>query len=133
MPSRSAVEDRGIYGSECCRSEKDPASGPVAGWRTAPSFLGTPNRLSRTFCGTMWNAAIPQAVVLNLEHWRLCDVERLHQDFPKYPLCARTAFLMKRCGWLRSTQELRCLPGGRYQQCSDVRSAPHWHVGQRAA
>jgi len=25
----------------------------------------------------------PQAVVLNIEHWRLTDVERLHQDFPK--------------------------------------------------
>lgn len=25
----------------------------------------------------------PQAVVLNIEHWRLADVESLHQDFPQ--------------------------------------------------
>ena len=25
----------------------------------------------------------PQAVVLNLEHWSLCDLERLHQAFPE--------------------------------------------------
>lgn len=28
----------------------------------------------------------PQAVVLNLEHWRLTDVENLHQDFPHLPI-----------------------------------------------
>jgi len=28
----------------------------------------------------------PQAVVLNLEHWRLTDVESLHQDFPHLPI-----------------------------------------------
>jgi hypothetical protein len=28
----------------------------------------------------------PEAVVLNLEHWRLTDVERLHQDFPHLPI-----------------------------------------------
>ena len=25
----------------------------------------------------------PEAVVLNIEHWRLTDVESLHQDFPQ--------------------------------------------------
>ncbi len=25
----------------------------------------------------------PEAVVLNIEHWRLTDVENLHRDFPK--------------------------------------------------
>jgi len=28
----------------------------------------------------------PQAVVLNIEHWRLTDVESLHQDFPQLPI-----------------------------------------------
>lgn len=28
----------------------------------------------------------PQAVVLNIEHWRLTDVESLHQDFPYLPI-----------------------------------------------
>ena len=28
----------------------------------------------------------PEAVVLNIEHWRLTDVERLHRDFPKLPI-----------------------------------------------
>jgi len=28
----------------------------------------------------------PQAVVLNIEHWRLTDVESLHQDFPHLPI-----------------------------------------------
>jgi DNA-binding NtrC family response regulator len=28
----------------------------------------------------------PQAVVLNIEHWRLTEVERLHQDFPHLPI-----------------------------------------------
>lgn len=28
----------------------------------------------------------PQAVVLNIEHWRLTDVESLHQDFPLLPI-----------------------------------------------
>jgi chemotaxis response regulator CheB len=28
----------------------------------------------------------PQAVVLNLEHWRLTDVESLHRDFPTLPI-----------------------------------------------
>jgi DNA-binding NtrC family response regulator len=27
-----------------------------------------------------------QAVVLNLEHWPLCDIERLHQAFPELPI-----------------------------------------------
>jgi DNA-binding NtrC family response regulator len=28
----------------------------------------------------------PQAVVLNLEHWQLHDVENLHRDFPALPI-----------------------------------------------
>jgi|SRR5450755_4353148 hypothetical protein len=28
----------------------------------------------------------PQAVVLNIEHWRLTDVESLHRDFPTLPI-----------------------------------------------
>jgi DNA-binding NtrC family response regulator len=28
----------------------------------------------------------PQAVVLNIEHWRLTDVESLHHDFPALPI-----------------------------------------------
>jgi len=28
----------------------------------------------------------PEAVVLNIEHWRLTDVESLHQDFPHLPI-----------------------------------------------
>jgi chemotaxis response regulator CheB len=28
----------------------------------------------------------PQAVVLNIEHWRLADVESLHRDFPALPI-----------------------------------------------
>jgi len=28
----------------------------------------------------------PEAVVLNLEHWRLTDLESLHQDFPHLPI-----------------------------------------------
>jgi DNA-binding response OmpR family regulator len=27
-----------------------------------------------------------EAVVLNIEHWRLTDVESLHHDFPKVPI-----------------------------------------------
>jgi DNA-binding NarL/FixJ family response regulator len=28
----------------------------------------------------------PEAVVLNIEYWRLTDVESLHQDFPTLPI-----------------------------------------------
>jgi len=28
----------------------------------------------------------PEAVVLNIEHWRLTDVESLHHDFPALPI-----------------------------------------------
>jgi DNA-binding response OmpR family regulator len=28
----------------------------------------------------------PEAVVLNIEHWRLADVENLHRDFPQLPI-----------------------------------------------
>src|SRR5215469_3810780 len=28
----------------------------------------------------------PEAVVLNIEYWRLTDVERLHRDFPQLPI-----------------------------------------------
>jgi DNA-binding NtrC family response regulator len=28
----------------------------------------------------------PEAVVLNIEHWRLADVESLHHDFPQLPI-----------------------------------------------
>jgi hypothetical protein len=28
----------------------------------------------------------PEAVVLNIEYWRLTDVESLHRDFPKLPV-----------------------------------------------
>jgi len=28
----------------------------------------------------------PEAVVLNIEHWRLTDVESLHKDFPALPI-----------------------------------------------
>jgi chemotaxis response regulator CheB len=29
---------------------------------------------------------LPEAVVLNIEHWRLTDVESLHRDFPALPI-----------------------------------------------
>jgi DNA-binding NtrC family response regulator len=29
---------------------------------------------------------LPQAVVLNIEYWRLSDVESLHRDFPQIPI-----------------------------------------------
>jgi DNA-binding NarL/FixJ family response regulator len=32
------------------------------------------------------NRTRPQAVVLNLEHWLLADVESLHRDFPAVPI-----------------------------------------------
>lgn len=32
------------------------------------------------------NRTNPQAVVLNLEHWLLADVESLHRDFPALPI-----------------------------------------------
>ncbi|HME34377.1 MAG TPA: hypothetical protein VKF84_03990, partial [Candidatus Sulfotelmatobacter sp.] len=32
------------------------------------------------------NRTRPQAVVLNLEHWLLADVESLHRDFPALPI-----------------------------------------------
>jgi len=32
------------------------------------------------------NRTHPQAVVLNLEHWLLADVESLHRDFPALPI-----------------------------------------------
>jgi len=28
----------------------------------------------------------PEAIVLNIEYWRLTDVESLHRDFPKLPI-----------------------------------------------
>jgi chemotaxis response regulator CheB len=28
----------------------------------------------------------PEAIVLNIEHWRLTDVESLHRDFPALPI-----------------------------------------------
>ena len=28
----------------------------------------------------------PEAVVLNIEHWRLTEVESLHRDFPRLPI-----------------------------------------------
>lgn len=28
----------------------------------------------------------PEAVILNIEHWRLTEVESLHQEFPKLPI-----------------------------------------------
>jgi hypothetical protein len=28
----------------------------------------------------------PEAVVLNIEHWRLTDVESLHREFPQLPI-----------------------------------------------
>jgi DNA-binding response OmpR family regulator len=28
----------------------------------------------------------PEAVILNIEYWRLTDVESLHRDFPKLPI-----------------------------------------------
>ena len=28
----------------------------------------------------------PEAVILNLEHWMLADVESLHRDFPELPI-----------------------------------------------
>lgn len=28
----------------------------------------------------------PQAVVLNIEHWQLTDVENLHREFPQLPI-----------------------------------------------
>ena len=29
---------------------------------------------------------LPEAVVLNIEYWRLSDVENLHHDFPEVPI-----------------------------------------------
>ena len=29
---------------------------------------------------------LPEAVVLNIEYWRLTDVENLHHDFPEVPI-----------------------------------------------
>ena len=39
----------------------------------------------------------PEAVVLNIEHWLLDDVESI-ATFPRCPSCVRTASRMKRCG-----------------------------------
>jgi hypothetical protein len=29
---------------------------------------------------------LPEAVILNIEYWRLTDVESLHRDFPELPI-----------------------------------------------
>src|ERR1700739_3253269 len=62
--------------------EKDPgvARSPMGGLR--PHFFvhltGSREELEKTVIRNP-----PEAVVLNIEYWRLTDVESLHRDFPK--------------------------------------------------
>ncbi len=68
--------------------EKDPAiaNSLAGGLRSHFSVLSV--GLTRSHEDLRNNVAQnkPQAVVLNIESWRLADVERLHRDFPELPI-----------------------------------------------
>lgn len=91
-PSRtltSAVDDRLKSGGSMSQSvvvlEKDPrvASHLAGGLRPHFSVLVTG---SREELRANVARSHPEAVVLNIEHWLLDDVESLHRDFPKLPI-----------------------------------------------
>ena len=62
--------------------EKDPGLALSLAGSLRPHFLvhltGSHEELRDNVARTH-----PQAVVLNIEHWRLADVQSLHQDFPQ--------------------------------------------------
>jgi DNA-binding NarL/FixJ family response regulator len=68
--------------------EKDPAVADslAGGLRSHFSVLSI--RLTKSHADLRENVANnkPQAVILNIEAWRLADVENLHRDFPELPI-----------------------------------------------
>jgi DNA-binding response OmpR family regulator len=65
--------------------EKDPQIAHSLAGGLRPHFLvhvtGTGEELRDTVSHNL-----PEVVVLNIEYWRLTDVESLHRDFPELPI-----------------------------------------------
>src|SRR5579863_2750627 len=65
--------------------EKDPAIAHSLAGGLRPHFsvhlAGTREELRDTV-----TQKLPEVVVLNIEYWRLTDVESLHRDFPELPI-----------------------------------------------
>jgi DNA-binding NarL/FixJ family response regulator len=68
--------------------EKDPAIANSLAGGLRPHFSVLSIRLTHSHEDLRNNVAQnkPQAVVLNIESWKLTDVESLHRDFPHLPI-----------------------------------------------
>jgi chemotaxis response regulator CheB len=91
-PSRtltSAVDDRLKIGGSMSQSvvvlEKDPGVAKSLAGGLRPHFLVHVTR-SREELRDNVARTHPEAVVLNIEHWLLDEVESLHRDFPALPI-----------------------------------------------
>jgi len=66
--------------------EKDPKVAQYLAWGLRPHFHSVDVMESHDELRERVSASQPEALVLDIENWRLTDVETLHRDFPKLPI-----------------------------------------------
>ena len=66
--------------------EKDPKVAQYLAFGLRPHFHSVDVMESHDALRERVSANQPQALVLDIENWRLSDVEKLHRDFPEMPI-----------------------------------------------
>jgi DNA-binding response OmpR family regulator len=66
--------------------EKDPKVAQYLAFGLRPHFHSVDVMESHDALRERVSANQPQALVLDIENWRLSDVENLHRDFPELPI-----------------------------------------------
>jgi DNA-binding response OmpR family regulator len=66
--------------------EKDPKVAQYLAFGLRPHFHSVDVMESHDALRQHVSANQPQALVLDIENWRLSDVENLHRDFPELPI-----------------------------------------------
>jgi DNA-binding response OmpR family regulator len=73
-------------GSSVVLLEKDPKVAQYLAFGLRPHFHSVDVMESHDELRQHVSANQPQALVLDIEYWRLTDVEKLHHDFPELPI-----------------------------------------------
>lgn len=66
--------------------EKDPKVAQYLAWGLRPHFHSVDVMQSHDELRERVSANQPEALVLDIEYWRLTDVETLHREFPQLPI-----------------------------------------------
>ena len=66
--------------------EKDPKVAQYLVWGLRPHFQSVDVMESHDTLREKVSTNQPEALILDIEHWRLTDVECLHREFPQLPI-----------------------------------------------